>query len=105
MAKRTTKQTKQTHDAASATAAGLQDLIDTAEELLEDVKDQSGEAVEALRGKVSATANSARERLAGLGPQIKDAASDALENAAAFARRDPWRAVALAALTYIALSV
>jgi ElaB/YqjD/DUF883 family membrane-anchored ribosome-binding protein len=104
MAKHTTKQTKQTRGTGSAAAAGLQELIKSAEGLLRDIKDQSGEAVEALREKVSATAASARGHLADLAPELSDVATATGQRAVAFARRDPWRAAALAALAYIVLS-
>lgn len=104
MATRTSTGSRRARQANRAAASGFQQLIDTAEEMLEDLKGQSGAAVEALREKVSATATSARERLADLGPQLSDAATDALESSATFVRNDPWRAVALGALAYIALS-
>ena len=104
MATRTATGSRRARQANKAAASGFQQLIDAAEEMLEDLKGQSGAAVEALREKVSATADSARERLADLGPQLGDAASDALESSATFVRNDPWRAVALGAIAFIALT-
>ena len=104
MATRTAAGPRRARQANRAAASGFQQLIDAAEEMLEDLKGQSGAAVEAMRERVSATAQSARERLTELGPQISDAASDALESSATFVRNDPWRAVALGALAYIALT-
>jgi ElaB/YqjD/DUF883 family membrane-anchored ribosome-binding protein len=57
-----------------------------------------------MRQKVSATAEAARRRLADLVPDVADAASGALEGTVAFARANPWRAAALTALAYIAIS-
>ena len=89
----------------SGAAAGLQDLIDSADELLSNLRDQQGEAVDALRDRVSATAASARRRLQRLGPQVQDAAGETLDSAVGFLRRDPWRAVAIGALTVLAFSL
>ena len=104
MATRTATGSRRARQANRTAASGLQQLIDAAEEMLEDLRGQSGAAVEAMREKVSASAEAARERLAELGPQLSDAASDALESSKTFVRNDPWRAVALGALAYIALS-
>jgi ElaB/YqjD/DUF883 family membrane-anchored ribosome-binding protein len=101
MRKRKPRPTKQARGAASAAASGLQEVIDSAEDLLKDFAGQSGAAAEAMREKISATAEAARSRLADL---AVDAADGARENAVEFVRNDPWRAVALAALTYIAAS-
>lgn len=105
MAKRATKKQRQLNEDAAATATGLRDLIESADGLLESVKGQSGEAADILRQKVSATAEEARERLADLGAAIGGIPNGALETARVFIREDPWRAAALAALGYIALSM
>jgi ElaB/YqjD/DUF883 family membrane-anchored ribosome-binding protein len=96
---------KRAKSARSHAAAGLQDLIDTADELLEDLQDQQGAAVEALRAKVGQTVGTARRKLEGLAPEIKEAASETIDSAVGFVRRDPWRAVALGALTLLAFSL
>jgi len=96
---------KRAKSARSHAAAGLQDLIDSADALLEDLRDQQGAAVEALRDKVSQTVGAARERLEDLAPEIRQAANEGLESAVGFVRRDPWRAVALGALTLLAFSL
>ena len=85
------------------TASNLQDLIDSAEELLEDLKHQQGEAVERLRDKVSATISDARERIAE--SSLSDTASEAYDNAVGFVRQDAWRAVAIGALALLAGSL
>jgi ElaB/YqjD/DUF883 family membrane-anchored ribosome-binding protein len=104
MAKRTNSRPKQARSAASAAADGFQDLIDLTENLLGSLRDQSGEAVDAMREKLSATAEAARNRLVELAPDVAEAASGALARTTAFVRDDPWRAAALAAFAYIALS-
>jgi ElaB/YqjD/DUF883 family membrane-anchored ribosome-binding protein len=84
-------------------ASGLQDLVDSAEDLLTDLKDQKGEAVERLREKVSTTISDARQRLAD--SDVSDIASEAYDNAVGLVRQDPWRAVAIGALALLAGSL
>ena len=86
-------------------AAGLQDLIESADELLSDLHDQQGAAVNALRKRVSHTAAVARRRLDRLSPVIADVASDTLDGAVGFVRRDPWRSVAIGAVAVLLLSM
>jgi ElaB/YqjD/DUF883 family membrane-anchored ribosome-binding protein len=47
----------------------------------------------------------AQERLESLGPNIRAVASDAVDSSATFVRRDPWRAVAVGAITCLALAM
>jgi ElaB/YqjD/DUF883 family membrane-anchored ribosome-binding protein len=96
---------KSARNAGAHAAAALQDLIDTAEELLEDLRSQQGAAVDALREKVSATVEAARSRLEALAPDVQEAASATLDSAVSFVRKDPWRAVALGAITLLAFSL
>lgn len=96
---------KHARNARHHAAAGLQDLIDSADELLQDLQDQQGAAVAALRDKVSQTVGTARRRLEQLAPDIKEAAGQSLDSAVGFVKRDPWRAVALGALTLLAFSL
>jgi ElaB/YqjD/DUF883 family membrane-anchored ribosome-binding protein len=91
--------------ATAHNANGLHDLIETAEELLESLQDQQGAAVQALREKVSATLEVAQRRLQLLEPEIRAAASDAMDSAVSFVRRDPWRAVAIGALAGLAITM
>ena len=100
MAKRTTRQARK---AVAVSATGLQHVIDSAEELLGSLRDQQGAAVDQLRAKVSATVNNARGRLEEL--DIPELASDAVDSSVGFVRRDPWRSVAIGALTALAVTV
>jgi ElaB/YqjD/DUF883 family membrane-anchored ribosome-binding protein len=86
----------------SLAASGLHDLIENAEELLESVKDLDGAAAEKVRESVSKTVQDARARLSEL--DVPEMASDAIDNTVGFVRRDPWRAVAIAALAVLAIS-
>jgi ElaB/YqjD/DUF883 family membrane-anchored ribosome-binding protein len=90
---------------AADAAAGLQDLIDSADGLLTDLQHQQGAAVQALREKVTTTIAAARRKLDELAPDIKAAAGETLDSAIGFVRRDPWRAVAIGALTLLAFSL
>jgi ElaB/YqjD/DUF883 family membrane-anchored ribosome-binding protein len=91
--------------AAAGAAAGLRDLIDSADELLADLQHQHGAAVQSLREKVMTTVAAARRKLDEIAPDIKAAAGETLDSAIGFVRRDPWRAVAIGALTLLALSL
>jgi ElaB/YqjD/DUF883 family membrane-anchored ribosome-binding protein len=100
MTRRTIKQTKK---ATAESASGLRAMIDSAEGLLEDLKDQSGAAVESVREKISTTVQMARDRLEDL--EVSEVASDAIDGTVGFVKSDPWRAIAIGALAVIAISL
>jgi len=100
MTKRAAKQAKQ---AVAESAAGLQDVIDSADEFLETLRDQQGEAVDRLRTKMAASVKTAHERLENL--EVPELARDAVGRTSTFVRRDPWRAVAIGALAVLAVSL
>ena len=100
MTKRAAKRAKQ---ALAESASGLQDVIDSADELLESLRDEQGEAVERLRTKIAASVTSAQERLESL--EAREFARDAAGSTARFLRRDPWRTVAIGALAALAVSL
>jgi ElaB/YqjD/DUF883 family membrane-anchored ribosome-binding protein len=93
---------RQANRAIASTAAGLQDIIDGAEDLLESLQDQSGDAVDKLRYKVSNTLERARARLEYL--DVPELTADAVDSTVGFIRRDPWRTVAIGALALLAIS-
>lgn len=100
MTKRTARQAKQ---AVAESASGLQSVIDSADELLESLRDQQGEAVDRLRTKIAASVKTARDRLENL--DVPELAGDAMAGTASFMRRDPWRTVAIGALAALAVSL
>jgi ElaB/YqjD/DUF883 family membrane-anchored ribosome-binding protein len=97
-----TKQTA-THRAVAESASGLQGIIDSADELLESLRDQQGEAVDQLRTRVAANVKSARERLRSL--EVPELAGDAIDRAAGFFRASPWRMVAIGAVAAVAIAL
>jgi ElaB/YqjD/DUF883 family membrane-anchored ribosome-binding protein len=100
MTKRTAKQAKR---AVAESASGLQGVIDSADELLDSLRDQQGEAVDRLRTKIAASVKAARDRLEDL--DVPELASDAVDSTTSFLRSDPWRTVAIGALAALAVSL
>jgi ElaB/YqjD/DUF883 family membrane-anchored ribosome-binding protein len=94
---------RQAHKSVADAASGLQDLIESAEELLENIRDEQGAAVDRLRDKISASVSNARDRLADM--DVPEVASQAYDSTIGFLRRDPWRAVAICALAVLATSL
>lgn len=92
-----------TRRAVAESASGLQGIIDSADELLESLRDQQGEAVDQLRTRVAANVKSARERLRSL--EVPELAGDAIDRAAGFFRASPWRMVAIGAVAAVAIAL
>jgi ElaB/YqjD/DUF883 family membrane-anchored ribosome-binding protein len=98
------RQSKQTMTVAKHSAAAtLQRVIDSAEEFLDGLREQQGEAVERVRAKVQGAIEGAREQLRML--DVEQVATSAVSNTVGFVRQDPWRAVAIGALAVIAAFV
>lgn len=87
-------------DAANDGTAGdeLRDLIDHAEQMLQSLRDQGGEAAERLRERVEATVQSARKRLSALEGDARHLTEQAAATADEYVRGNPWAAVAIAAV-------
>lgn len=92
-----------TRRAVAESASGLQGIIDSADELLESLRDQQGEAVDQLRTRVAANVKSARERLRSL--EVPELAGDAIDRVAGFFRTSPWRTVAIGAVAAVAIAL
>ena len=75
----------------------LSRTVSQAEDLLRALGNESGEAIEAMRARVTATMSDARERLAGRAGQARAFASNSMSQADAFVHANPWRAVAIGA--------
>jgi ElaB/YqjD/DUF883 family membrane-anchored ribosome-binding protein len=58
---------------------------------------ESGEAIDQMRARVSTTLRDARERLSGRATQARAVANDTMSQADAFVHANPWRAVAIGA--------
>ena len=76
----------------------LNRIVDQAESLLRSLGDQSGEAAEAVRGRVTQTLNQAKSRLADAAGSAEEVAESLADRADDYVRKNPWQAVALAAL-------
>lgn len=83
---------------ADPTVEELNRIVDQAETLLRSLGDQSGEAAEAVRERVSETLQQARARLAVTASEAEKAAVSLAERTDDYVRRNPWQAVAVAAL-------
>src|SRR5512134_1205572 len=79
------------------TMAQLNRTVAQAEDLLRALGDESGEAIDAMRARVSATLRDARARLSGRTAEARRYASESLTRADAYVHENPWRAVAIGA--------
>lgn len=79
------------------TMAQLSRTVSQAEDLLRALGDESGEAIDAMRTRVSATLRDARTRLAGRAEQARNVANNTMTQADRFVHENPWRAVAIGA--------
>jgi ElaB/YqjD/DUF883 family membrane-anchored ribosome-binding protein len=79
------------------TMAQLSRTVAQAEDLLRALGDESGEAIDAMRTRVSATLRDARTRLSGRAEQARSIASSTMTQADRFVHENPWRAVAIGA--------
>jgi len=99
----TTRTAKQAKQAVAESASALQGVIDSADEFLESLRDQQGEAVDRLRTRIAANVQSARRRLDNL--DVPELAGDAFESTAGAVRRHPWRTLAIGAIAALTVSV
>ena len=76
----------------------LNHIVDQAESLLRSLGEQGGEAAEAVRGRVTQTLNQAKARLADVAVDAEQVAESLADRADEYVRKNPWQAVALAAL-------
>ena len=76
----------------------LNRIVEQAEALLRSLGEQTGDAAEAVRERVTETLESARARLAATTSEAERAALSLADQADDYVRRNPWQAVALAAL-------
>src|SRR5678816_1052758 len=76
----------------------LNHIVDQAESLLRSLGEQGGEAAEAVRGRVTQTLNQAKARLADVAVDAEQVAESLADRADEYVRKNPWQAVAVAAL-------
>ena len=84
--------------AADPAIEELNRIVEQAETLLHSLGEESGEAAEAVRQRVTHTLNDARARLAATAEEATQVAQTFAERADAYVRKHPWQAVALAVL-------
>jgi ElaB/YqjD/DUF883 family membrane-anchored ribosome-binding protein len=76
----------------------LNRIVDQAEALLRSLGEETGDAAEAARERVSETLNQAKARLAVTASEAEQAAQTLVDRTDEYVRRNPWQAVAVAAL-------
>jgi ElaB/YqjD/DUF883 family membrane-anchored ribosome-binding protein len=76
----------------------LNRIVDQAERLLRSLGEQSGEAAEAVRERVTQTLQQAKARLAATASDAEQVAESLADRADGYVRNNPWQAVAIAAL-------
>ena len=79
------------------TMAQLSRTVAQAEDLLRALGDESGQAIDAMRERVTTTLRDARQRLAGSASQARNVAQSTMTRADAYVHANPWRAVAIGA--------
>lgn len=76
----------------------LNRIVEQAEALLRSLGEQTGDAADAVRERVSETLQNARARLVATGAEAEKAAVTLADQTDDYVRRNPWQAVAVAAL-------
>lgn len=84
--------------AADQAIEELNHIVAQAERLLEQLGEQTGEAAEAVRERVTQTLNQARAKLAATAGEVEEVAETMVERADNYVRANPWQSVAIAAL-------
>lgn len=76
----------------------LNKIVEQAEALLRSLGEDTGEAAEAVRQRVTQTLHQAKARIAASAEQAEQMAHSVAEQADGYVRKNPWQAVAIAAL-------
>ena len=84
--------------AADPAIEELNRIVEQAETLLRSLGEQTGDAADSVRERVTETLNQAKTRLAATATEAEQAAVTLADRADEYVRRNPWQAVALAAL-------
>jgi ElaB/YqjD/DUF883 family membrane-anchored ribosome-binding protein len=83
--------------------AELRNLVSSSEELLKTLSDQGGDAVAALRVKLSRNIATAKQQMNVLGDALDSISEQAVEESTGFVARRPWTAVALGIVLGVAV--
>ena len=81
--------------ARKSAEAELRNLVSSSEELLKTLGDQGGDAVAALRIKLSRNISAAKQQMNVIGEALDSISSEAMEETQSFVSRRPWTAMAL----------
>jgi ElaB/YqjD/DUF883 family membrane-anchored ribosome-binding protein len=81
--------------ARKSAEAELRNLVSSSEELLKTLGDQSGDAVAALRVKLSRNIATAKQQMSVIGEALDSISNEAMQETQSFVSRRPWTAVAL----------
>jgi ElaB/YqjD/DUF883 family membrane-anchored ribosome-binding protein len=84
--------------AADTTVEELNRIVSQAESLLSSLGQETGEAAEAVRDRVTETLTQARARLAATAAEAEAAVESLADRADSYVHRNPWQSVAIAAL-------
>jgi ElaB/YqjD/DUF883 family membrane-anchored ribosome-binding protein len=76
----------------------LNRIVDQAESLLRSLGEESGEAAEAVRDRVTQTLHQAKAKLAATASDAEQMAESLADRADEYVRGNPWQAVAISAL-------
>ena len=76
----------------------LNRIVEQAETLLRSLGEETGEAAEAVRERVTQTLNQAKSRLAESAQQATVVVESLADKTDSYVRRNPWQAVAIAAV-------
>jgi ElaB/YqjD/DUF883 family membrane-anchored ribosome-binding protein len=76
----------------------LNRIVAQAEELLKSLGEQTGEAADAVRERVTQTLNQAKAKLAATAVQAEEVAETLAQRTDRYVRANPWQSVAIAAL-------
>lgn len=76
----------------------LNRIVAQAEALLNQLGEQTGEAAEAVRERVTQTLNQAKAKLAATAVEAEQVAETVAQRADSYVRANPWQSVAIAAL-------
>jgi ElaB/YqjD/DUF883 family membrane-anchored ribosome-binding protein len=83
----------------------LNRIVAQAEALLQQLGEQTGEAAEAVRERVTQTLNQARAKLAATAVEAEQVVESIAERTDRYVRSNPWQSVAIAALLGGALTL
>jgi ElaB/YqjD/DUF883 family membrane-anchored ribosome-binding protein len=83
----------------------LNRIVAQAEELLRQVGEETGDAADAVRERVTQTLNQARAKLAATALEAEHLAETFADRADRYVRANPWQSVAIAALLGGALTL